>query len=135
MHDQHNYIQDTIIDLTALADAAIFIAFKQGNVLDSLHHPTYHPSVEFSSVIETIFSHYVSYYYDEITEDTAVYIFTIIGLVVNKCTSEKMRGTMAKYKYLFSRLLLGNEDKSEDTMSGSEDGLNPLLLFVDKVSQ
>ena len=123
--------------MTALADAAISIAFKQGNVLDSLHHPTYEPSIEFSSVIETIFSHYVIYYYDEITKETAlaVYIFTIIGLVVKKCTSEKMRGTMSKYKYLFSRLLLGNSGRSKDTMSRSDKGLNPLLLFVDKVSQ
>ena len=123
--------------MATLADAAVSVAFQQGNLIDVLNDATYQPSTEFYSTVEIIFDHYLTFYSDKITEDTAAYIFAIIGLVINKChTSEKMKHVVAKYKYIFSKLLSGSGDSSK-SMNGSvrsDNKINPLHLFTDKVS-
>lgn len=123
--------------MAVLIDTVVFIAFKKENVLDLLHDQTYYPTIPFYSIIETIINHYITFYYDDITLETTAYIFSIIGLVVSKCTSEKMKRIAAMYKHLFSLLLLKGSIDSNAELEASakmDDENNPLLLFTDKVS-
>ncbi|XP_019858199.1 PREDICTED: uncharacterized protein LOC100640592 [Amphimedon queenslandica] len=125
-----------IIDLTVLIDTVVVITFKKENVLNLLHDQTYYPTLPFYSIIETIINHYITFYYDDITLETMAYIFSIIGLVVSKCTSERMKRTAAMYKHMFSLLLLKGSINSNAKLEASvkmDDENNPLLLFTNKV--